>query len=91
MELTTYMATLAAIAALLWAFLKGLGKTPATAKRLAWVVGPVLGVVAHVAGFLDSPANDPLDYMVSAVFGLVATFAAAGGTRLNMLGTESKP
>lgn len=66
--------------------------SPRMVALLAIVVGPGLAALAHASGFLDLPdVADPMDYALSCVWGLVASFAGAGLSDANLLHAVKPP
>lgn len=81
LDLVNYLVAVAALSALTWGGTQGLGLFVAVSKRwIALVVGPVLALVAHGAGLLPVPNNNPgWGWGLAFLTGLLGTAAAAWG------------
>ena len=95
-DMIEYLAVLAAVGGIVTATITGMrAKTTVSARGiaiLAIVLGPVVAMLAHASGFLDlADVADPLDYALSAVWGLVASFAGAGLTDANLFHAVAPP
>jgi hypothetical protein len=71
------LAVLAVISAVVWTATEGIGRIfPWRKDRIAIVLGPISGVVAHGIGQLSLSGHGYWDWIAAGFFGLLATLAA---------------
>jgi hypothetical protein len=87
-DLGAYLAAFAAIAATVWGAIHGLQRLTSLGDRHVAVVvgalGIVSGLVVEAAGFVKAPVEGWQSWLSAAFFGLLAAFAGAGATDLNL-------
>ena len=87
-ELTSYLAAFAAIAAVVWGAIHGMQRLTGMSDRqvaiTVGIIGAVSGILAHAVGFIHAPKSGVLAWITAGFFGLLAAFAGAGATDLNL-------
>jgi hypothetical protein len=94
--MTELLATLGIVAGIVASLIAALrAKTTASPRVVAILsiaLGPVVGMLVHSSGYLDfTGALGGKAYLLSAAWGLVASFAGAGITNANLLHAIAPP
>lgn len=93
-DLTSYLAAFAAIAGTIWGAIHGLQKlTKIPDRAVAGIVGALgvaSGCVVEAAGFVSAPMTGWRSWLAAGFFGLLAAFAGAGATDLNLIKAKVK-
>lgn len=87
--MTSYLAALGGVAAVVAAVLAGMQKlTPISGRAqlvIVLVLGPMLGVLFHYSGFLELAPEEPRNTILAAAWGLIASLAGTGLSDSNVL------
>jgi hypothetical protein len=87
-DLTTYLLAFGTIAATVWGGIHGMWKLTQMSDRQVAVTVAILGIASGLlvqgVGFIKTPISGPLTWVCSGFFGLLAAFAGAGATDLNL-------
>lgn len=88
-DLTSYLAAFAAIAGTIWGAIHGMQKLTKMEDRSVAMIVAVLGIasgcVVEAAGFVKAPMSGWQSWLSAGFFGLLAAFAGAGATDLNLI------
>jgi hypothetical protein len=87
-DLTSYLAAFAAISAVVWGAIHGMQRlTGMNDRKVAITVGTIgaaSGLLTHAVGFIHAPKSGIVAWVTAGFFGLLAAFAGAGATDLNL-------